>query len=226
MARIHDSTELKKIRDTLLSYGPGRAKITAPRFELSSTVLTLIRGLLAQGAAVYAGAYTINQPGNDFALSINKTGTGAGNALKILDNGSYAGLFIDKNSAAAAFYIDKDGASGQSLYVDHASAGSPLAYLLCSVNNDVIQIAKTGAGAGDCIAIDNDGTGDGISIDQASGVPLRLTGAGGDRIVISTPHTPASASEAAPAGVICWDADYMYVTTDTNTWVRSAIATW
>jgi hypothetical protein len=48
----------------------------------------------------------------------------------------------------------------------------------------------------------------------------------GDTIQIATAKTPATAAAAGNAGDICWDADYIYVCTATNTWKRSAIATW
>ena len=48
----------------------------------------------------------------------------------------------------------------------------------------------------------------------------------GDRIRIGTAKTPASASATGTAGEICWDASYIYVCTATNTWKRTAIATW
>ena len=48
----------------------------------------------------------------------------------------------------------------------------------------------------------------------------------GDRIRVGTAKTPASASATGAAGEICWDANYIYVCTATNTWKRTAIATW
>ena len=48
----------------------------------------------------------------------------------------------------------------------------------------------------------------------------------GDRIRVGTAKTPASASDTGTAGEICWDASYIYVCTATNTWKRTAIATW
>jgi len=48
----------------------------------------------------------------------------------------------------------------------------------------------------------------------------------GDAIRVRTSQTPASASAAGDAGQICWDANYIYVCTATNTWKRSALATW
>ena len=48
----------------------------------------------------------------------------------------------------------------------------------------------------------------------------------GDRIRVGTAKTPATASDTGTAGEICWDASYIYVCTATNTWKRTAIATW
>jgi hypothetical protein len=43
---------------------------------------------------------------------------------------------------------------------------------------------------------------------------------------IRTARTPASATASGNQGEICWDANYIYVCTATNTWKRVAIATW
>jgi hypothetical protein len=48
----------------------------------------------------------------------------------------------------------------------------------------------------------------------------------GNRIRIATAKTPASASDTGTTGEVCWDANYIYVCTATNTWKRTAIATW
>jgi hypothetical protein len=48
----------------------------------------------------------------------------------------------------------------------------------------------------------------------------------GDRVRIGTAKTPASATATGATGEICWDASYIYVCTATNTWKRTAIATW
>lgn len=48
----------------------------------------------------------------------------------------------------------------------------------------------------------------------------------GDTIRLTTERTPASAVATGLKGDICWDADYVYVCVATNTWKRSAIATW
>ena len=48
----------------------------------------------------------------------------------------------------------------------------------------------------------------------------------GDQLGIATSKTPASAAATGTTGSICWDADYIYVCTATDTWKRVAIATW
>jgi hypothetical protein len=48
----------------------------------------------------------------------------------------------------------------------------------------------------------------------------------GNRIRIATAKTPSSAADTGTAGEICWDANYIYVCTATDTWKRTAISTW
>mgnify|MGYP003678152667 CR=1 FL=1 len=45
-------------------------------------------------------------------------------------------------------------------------------------------------------------------------------------LILATTSTPASASATGVTGSITWDASYVYVCTATNTWKRTAIATW
>ena len=47
-----------------------------------------------------------------------------------------------------------------------------------------------------------------------------------NQIRVITSQTPASATATGFVGTICWDANYIYVCTATNTWKRVAIATW
>lgn len=47
-----------------------------------------------------------------------------------------------------------------------------------------------------------------------------------DSVQINTAKTPASATATGTTGQVCWDSNYIYVCTATNTWKRAAIATW
>lgn len=48
----------------------------------------------------------------------------------------------------------------------------------------------------------------------------------GNSITIATAKTPASAADTGTTGDHCWDANFLYVCTATNTWKRAALATW
>jgi len=56
--------------------------------------------------------------------------------------------------------------------------------------------------------------------------PTALLDINSDILRLRTAKTPASAGAAGNAGDICWDADYIYVCTATNTWERVALASW
>jgi hypothetical protein len=56
--------------------------------------------------------------------------------------------------------------------------------------------------------------------------PTTLLDVNADTVRVRTARTPASASATGATGEICWDANYIYVCTVTNTWKRSALSTW
>lgn len=47
-----------------------------------------------------------------------------------------------------------------------------------------------------------------------------------NKIALGASRTPASATAAGTAGEVCWDANYIYVCTATNTWRRTALSSW
>ena len=79
---------------------------------------------------------------------------------------------------------------------------------------------------------EEDSTVERMSIDRNGNVgigttsPTEALDINSDKIRIRTANTPASASATGAVGEICWDADYIYVCTATDTWKRTAIATW
>jgi hypothetical protein len=62
----------------------------------------------------------------------------------------------------------------------------------------------------------------GTNID-AGGALLQING---NRIRVGVAKTPSSASDTGTLGEICWDSNYIYVCVATNTWKRTAIASW
>ena len=158
---------------------------------------------------------------------------------------------IFRNSAGETLRITSAGLVG----IGNSSPGAPLevigtagtisARATTGVSSQAIQIYNNGtdsyidstaygAGSGGGIAFRRNGTGEMGRFDT-SGRLLVGTGSdsggalfqvNGDRIRVATAKTPASAADTGTAGEICWDASYIYVCTATNTWKRSAIATW
>jgi len=56
--------------------------------------------------------------------------------------------------------------------------------------------------------------------------PTTLLDVNADTVRVRTARTPASAAATGATGEICWDANYIYVCTATNTWRRTAISSW
>jgi hypothetical protein len=56
--------------------------------------------------------------------------------------------------------------------------------------------------------------------------PTNLLDVNSNSIRLRTARTPASATATGTQGEICWDANYIYVCTATNTWRRAALSAW
>lgn len=66
----------------------------------------------------------------------------------------------------------------------------------------------------------------GGSDDPVAAAPTNPVDIYSSNIRMRTSRTPASAAASGRQGEVCWDSSYIYVCTATNTWKRSAIATW
>jgi len=56
--------------------------------------------------------------------------------------------------------------------------------------------------------------------------PTAVCDVNSDIMRLRTAKTPANSGASGNVGDICWDANYIYVCVATNTWCRSAIASW
>ena len=186
--------------------------------------------------------------GNLPCISIDNTGTGA-NKYSLGVNGVGALGVWDNTASAFRMYINSSGNVGigttspsEKLSVVGnirangalvATDGTNLGVLFADGSNAYLGtgglatpfVFKVGNGSADVerARIDSSGrllVGTGT---DSGGALLQIND---NRIRIATAKTPASATDTGVTGEICWDANYVYVCTATNTWKRTALATW
>lgn len=122
--------------------------------------------------------------------------TGSNNTFIGKSAGQYFGAASDDNAVAT-----------KSIMVGN----SPRASASGNTNETVIGVDVIGAGS-HTVTIGNDDT----TLQVLNAHTLRL----------AKKRTITSATEAGVMGDICWDDDYLYVCTATDTWKRTALATW
>ena len=126
--------------------------------------------------------------------------------------------FVVSNGGAAGFEINPIGVASAPVLVSYNRSGSAYTQLTYDGAQHVFNISAT-----EKARIDSSGR---LLVGTSSDSGGALLQVNGDRVRIATAKTPASASDTGVAGEICWDANYVYVCTATNTWKRTAISTW
>jgi len=155
------------------------------------------------------GRLFVNASGNVEANGTIRSGTGSGEILAVgsIDVGKDIGL-----------------ADGQGIVL-----GSARRIAISSTGTTTLNAAAATApfianiGASEVFRIDSSGRHLVGGSADSGGALLQVFG---DRIRIGTAKTPASATATGTTGEIAWDANYIYACTATNTWKRTAIATW
>jgi hypothetical protein len=162
---------------------------------------------------------TIKTSGN-----INLAGASAGGSryLALLDEtNTYTGNYILQAGGGSA------GFGGAITMYGHSHASYPgSVYIGTSAGSGGAVIFGTNnalSPAAEKARIDSSGR---LLVGTSSDSGGALFQVNGDRIRVGTAKTPASATATGTTGEICWDADYIYICTATNTWKRTAIATW
>jgi hypothetical protein len=175
-----------------------------------------VTGTSSDDAAIYADA------GGGIKFYTNNSST----AKAVLTSGGSLG--IGTTSPSAIF--DVKVASDAKLLVQDGNTTGNVKFN--AVNNAVsanvnLEISASNTqffnGGSERARIDSSGR---LLVGTSSDSGGALLQVNGDRVRIATAKTPASASDTGTTGEICWDANYVYVCTATNTWKRSAISTW
>jgi hypothetical protein len=171
--------------------------------------------------------------GNLLDLQLNGTSravvTGAGNVGIGIASPSYL-LHVDAGTGLNSILVSgQSSGSGRSIRVGHNASGQAeiIAGSAGGANNTLNVF-------GSPIIFGLNAVNERVRIDPAGRLLVgtnsdsggSLFQVNGNRIRIATAKTPASATDTGSAGEICWDADYIYVCTATDTWKRTAISTW
>jgi hypothetical protein len=171
------------------------------------------------------------------AAYLANSGTTANNAIFALNNSTSFGTAPFGNAFAvsgenaggfSAFRRTTADSPGQNLTVQ---AGGATVGATDKAGGNLILRAGTSTGTGEgqvriaTSAPGATGTADNGTTTRAT---FDSTGAvfTGNRVNVATSKTPATATAAGTAGDICWDSGFVYVCVATNTWKRSALATW
>jgi hypothetical protein len=199
--------------------------------ERSSGAFTLTTNIKqAENATGYISTNTINA--GKSALKLGSTGlfyaTASASVVPIGDSVSLTDRFVITNAGnvgigttSPSYVLDARGA------VASTSAGG-IQTVLSFASDGIVGTTSNHsftffANNAEKARIDTSGR---LLVGTSSDSGGALLQVNGDRVRVATAKTPASASDTGTTGEICWDANYIYVCTATNTWKRSAISTW
>ena len=161
--------------------------------------------------------------------------TSPGARLQVVSNGAQGALAAGYGTTAATDYgavafgrnaIASDNYAFAQGYNVNATGVNSVAFG-DDFTNAVVNSVAIGHGDVDILLNTNgDSYFKGGNVGIGTTAPSEKLDINSDAIRIRTAQTPASASATGTQGMICWDANYIYVCTATNTWKRTAIATW
>ena len=137
-------------------------------------------------------------------------------------------LHVQKDQAAATFARIDNQSSSSSAYagVQLGAYGNTWGLAIGSSaanSNSLAFVLDVGGTNSEKLRIDSSGR---LLVGTGTDSGGALFQVNGDRIRVGTAKTPATSGATGTTGEIAWDANYIYVCTATNTWKRSAIATW
>jgi hypothetical protein len=169
------------------------------------------------------GGIVANTDGLVYDPATKRLGIGTttvGHNLEVRSSGSNDGSFFVGNASGPGLHGGYSTGSSGAYVQAYNTTSSAFADL--NINGSAVRFG-TGPGAPERARIDGSGR---LLVGTSSQSGGSLLQVNDNRIRIATAKTPASATDAGVAGEICWDANYVYVCTATNTWKRTAIATW
>lgn len=170
------------------------------------------------GQVSITNTFALNGQANAFSI-LNRAGTNRFGAFQFQTAGTTVGTIGIYNNATNDLVINSD-----------ASAAGRRRAIVVKTNGDISlndeagdrdTVAK-GTSDQNLLRVDASENKVGIGVDT----PTSKLDILGDSIRLRSSKTPPSATAAGNAGEICWDENYVYVCTATNTWKRSPLSSW
>ena len=194
-----------------------------------TAVPSMAGGFIGSSNGIGPGAYPYDEYGNLIITSrSNGTGrdilfqTGATLTSRMVINRT-GNVGIGTTAPSAKLTVNTGNIHYNTTYTD-ASNYERLAITGTAGSNVQIKAETAGTGADNLsILLTPAGTG---NVGIGTTAPSALLDINSDTFRVRTSRTPSSATATGNAGDVCWDANYIYVCTATNTWKRSAISTW
>jgi hypothetical protein len=178
------------------------------------------------GGTTDGGLQTVSGLTNAIAIGA-RSFVGASHTMALGSVGAYAVDIVSGGSVASAKLHLIKTTEQLRLGYDASNAvkftvGASNTFTIAPLVNSTTAFNVTNAGGTSVFNIDS--TNSRVGIGTTS--PTAALDVNSDTVRVRTARTPASASATGNAGDICWDANYIYVCTATNTWKRTLIATW
>lgn len=174
-----------------------------PGFQINSNVFNY--------AAALMGNWEVSTAGSGIYFIKSRSGTVGDYSVATL-SGDALGAFLFEGSNGTS---SERAASIVAFADDLFSAGSSPGRLVFNTT------ASGSTSSTERMRINSSG-----NIGIAISTPTAKLDVNSNIIRLRTAKTPSSSSDTGNTGDICWDSSYIYVCVATNTWKRSAIATW
>jgi len=178
------------------------------------------------GGTTDGGLQTVSGLTNAIAIGA-RSFVGASHTMALGSVGAYAVDIVSGGSVASAklhliktteqFRLGYDASNAVKFTV-----GASNAFTIAPLVNSTTAFNVTNVAGTSVFNVDS--TNSRVGIGTTS--PTAALDVNSDTVRVRTARTPASATATGNAGDICWDVNYIYVCTATNTWKRTPISTW
>ncbi len=143
-------------------------------------------------------------------IALNVT-SNTSNSLRTMLSVDWSNVSIAGSSANSNVVI-ASGSANSNVYIAGGSANSNVVIASGSANSNVV-IASSSANSNVTIAPSADAT-------------IRIGGGANAKIIMYTQNVPATSTSTGTTGQVAFDQNYIYYCVATDTWKRSALATW